>query len=64
MRKINLTEPHECKYLKEQTSTNYQVSEIMGNWYFITDDKKAYGIRNCPYCGMLLKPESEVINEA
>lgn len=51
-------ESHECEIIQEQEGERIlQVLKLNGKWYFVTYDKEAYGIRNCPYCGVELKGE-------
>ena len=60
MKKYTLTEQevHECKFLEDQSEERFlQVLKIENEWYFITYNKEGYGIRNCPYCGKLLREE-------
>jgi len=42
----NLQEPHDCV-----VEGNDYVSKINDKWYFVTKDRKAYGIAFCPWCG-------------
>ena len=56
--KLVKNESHECESLEKQKGERIlQVLKLNGKWYFVTYDKKAYGIRNCPYCGIELKRE-------
>lgn len=49
---VKLQEPHSCPV----RGNNY-ISLIDKKWYFVTDERRLYAVRYCPYCGEKLEDE-------